>query len=57
MSCTPGHDVAGLRGHRKARTLNGMKLWVDDIRPCPDGYTHARSVNEAIRLLERQDCT
>lgn len=34
-----------------------MKLWLDDIRPCPDGYTHARSVNQAIRLPEQHDCT
>jgi hypothetical protein len=33
-----------------------MKLWLDDIRPCPEGYTHARSVNEAIRLLEQHEC-
>jgi hypothetical protein len=33
-----------------------MKLWLDDIRPCPDGYMHARSVNEAINLLEAHDC-
>jgi hypothetical protein len=33
-----------------------MKLWLDDIRPCPDGYLHARSVNEAIKLLEEHDC-
>lgn len=24
-----------------------MKLWVDDIRPAPDGYIHAKSVVEA----------
>jgi hypothetical protein len=33
-----------------------MKLWLDDIRPCPDGYLHACSVNEAIMLLEAHDC-
>ena|SRR6185437_16604653 len=33
-----------------------MKLWLDDIRPCPDGYLHARSVNEAIKLLEQHNC-
>jgi NAD+-processing family protein with receiver domain len=33
-----------------------MKLWLDDIRPCPDAYLHAHSVNEAIRLLEAHDC-
>jgi hypothetical protein len=34
-----------------------MKLWLDDIRRCPEGYTHARSVNEAIKLLGQHDCT
>ena len=24
-----------------------MRLWVDDVRPAPDGYAWARSVNEA----------
>ncbi|MGH3426600.1 MAG: cyclic-phosphate processing receiver domain-containing protein [Mycobacteriales bacterium] len=33
-----------------------MKLWLDDIRPCPDGYLHAHSVSEAIKLLEELDC-
>lgn len=25
-----------------------MKLWIDDVRPAPEGYTLAKSVNEAI---------
>ena len=28
-----------------------MKIWLDDIRECPDGWLHARSVNEAIGLV------
>lgn len=32
-----------------------MKLWVDDVRPAPDGYTHCKSVNEAISLIEASD--
>lgn len=28
-----------------------MKLFVDDIRRCPDGWTPARTVTEAIRIL------
>ncbi len=28
-----------------------MKLWVDDIRPAPEGWERARSVTEAIRIL------
>jgi hypothetical protein len=41
---------------RLIATLRMMRLWLDDIRPCPDGYLHARSVNEAIKLLEAHDC-
>lgn len=29
-----------------------MKIWVDDIRPVPFGYAGAKSVNEAIALIE-----
>ncbi len=25
-----------------------MKIWLDDIRPAPNGYVHCHSVNEAI---------
>lgn len=33
-----------------------MRIWLDDIRPAPEGYIHCRSVNEAkaaIRFYER----
>lgn len=29
-----------------------MKLWVDDVRPAPEGYVWATSVNEAIQYIE-----
>ena len=32
-----------------------MKIWVDDVRPAPDGYVWCKSVNEAkhrIRQIE-----
>lgn len=29
-----------------------MKIWVDDIRPAPDGYDIVKSVNEAKELVE-----
>ena len=30
-----------------------MKIWVDDVRPAPEGYTRwARSVNEAKEIIE-----
>lgn len=28
-----------------------MKIWVDDIRPAPEGYIWCQSTNEALRLL------
>jgi len=32
-----------------------LKLFVDDIRRCPDGWILARTVTEAIRILATQD--
>lgn len=32
-----------------------MKLFVDDIRECPKGWTLARTVTEAIRILAQFD--
>lgn len=29
-----------------------MKLWIDDIRPAPEGYIHLRSVDEAKKCIE-----
>ena len=34
-----------------------MKLWIDDVRPAPEGYVWCKSVNEAkteITLAEKQ---
>ena len=28
-----------------------MKLWIDDVRPAPDGYVWCKSVNKAIDTL------
>ena len=25
-----------------------MKLWIDDVRPAPEGYKHIKSVHDAI---------
>jgi len=30
-----------------------MKLWLDDMRPAPIGWLHAKTVAEAIELCER----
>lgn len=32
-----------------------MKLWIDDVRPAPEGYYWCRSVNEAKRVIEIYD--
>lgn len=32
-----------------------MKLWVDDVRPAPDGYKWCKSVNEAIAIIKASD--
>ena len=29
-----------------------MKLWIDDVRPAPEGYVWCKSVNEAMQLIE-----
>lgn len=31
-----------------------MKIWLDDIRPAPNGYVHCHSVNKAIELIKVQ---
>jgi len=28
-----------------------MKVWVDDVRPAPEGYIWCKSTNEALRLI------
>ena len=43
-----------------------IKIWLDDIRPAPEGFCHCHSVNEAISVIlhceqrhiaiERIDC-
>ena len=30
-----------------------MKLWIDDVRPAPDGYIWCKSTNEALRFITR----
>lgn len=29
-----------------------MKLWIDDVRPAPEGYVHCLSVNQAILKIQ-----
>ncbi len=32
-----------------------MKIWVDDVRPIPHDYVGAKSVNQAIALIEEAE--
>ena len=32
-----------------------MKIWLDDIREAPEGYEAAKSVNEAVTLIENAE--
>ena len=32
-----------------------MKIYLDDVRVAPEGYVHARSVNQAIKLIEQYE--
>ncbi len=32
-----------------------MKLWLDDLRPVPSGYKGAKSVNQAISLIQEAE--
>lgn len=32
----------------------GIRLWVDDVRPAPDGWHWAKTNTEAIRVLDEQ---
>ena len=32
-----------------------IKLWIDDIRPMPEGFIWCRSVNEAKRVIAESD--
>lgn len=34
-----------------------MKIWLDDIRPAPEGFVHCRSVNETISLIIQAEQT
>lgn len=32
-----------------------MKIWVDDVRPAPEGYVWCKSVNKAIDTIEESE--
>ena len=33
----------------------GIKLWIDDVRPAPEGYVWCKSVNEAKQLISTKE--
>ena len=32
-----------------------MKIWLGDLRPVPEGYEGAKSVNEAIQMIKEAE--
>lgn len=32
-----------------------MKLWIDDVRPAPEGYIWCKSVNESITMITKTE--
>ncbi len=32
-----------------------MKIWLDDVRPAPEGFVLCKSVNEAIKTIEEAE--
>jgi len=36
-------------------TAVGLKLWLDDVRPAPDGWVHCTTAPAAIALLSAND--
>ena len=32
-----------------------MKLWIDDVRPAPEGYRWCKTVNSAIQFIETHE--
>ena len=33
-----------------------MKLWLDDVRPAPEGYVWCKSVNQAKAVIQALEC-
>ena len=33
-----------------------MKLWIDDVRPAPEGYVWLKSTNAALRFICEHNC-
>lgn len=35
--------------------MKEIRIWVDDIRPAPEGYVSVKYVNEAISAIEKAE--
>lgn len=35
--------------------MKSIKIWVDDLRPMPEGYVGTKSVNETITVIEEAE--
>lgn len=46
------HGVGTVQADLRNRLPNTVNLYLDDVRPCPVGWTVARSVKEAIAVME-----
>lgn len=40
-----------LNRERPQHGVCAMNLWLDDVRPAPDGFTHVKTVDEAMPYL------
>ena len=58
LAYTQGSGPCG-RKVVEVRILSGapMKLWIDDERPAPWGWAHAKTAQEAIGWIEQGDIT
>jgi hypothetical protein len=50
-----GEREQAQRAERKRRWREGIRVWLDDVRPAPEGWVRAYTACEAIALLEGGD--
>lgn len=44
--------AAAIEGSSEQMSKNPVRLWLDDLRSAPNGWTRALSVNAAIEVIE-----
>lgn len=56
MAYTLRSDRSARKGV-KVRLLSSapMKLWIDDVRPAPNGWKHVKTASEAISCIESEN--